>query len=320
MADLRLMHLKDLNAVNALLSKAFTQGREDDGYRVTHVPMCRPEFLEMYYKANPEGSFVIEEKNRIFACAFSHIWGQVGWIGPIAVMPRHQLFGYGKQITHECIKFLQEKNCKTIGLETMPRSYRNLGLYFKLGFIAQEPTVEIMRRIRPRIGSKLERPHKMVFYSASPENIKSEFLERAKKLVQRIDPSLDYSSLIRSVYEYSYGDSILMVRNSATIAVAVVYWEPIFTDEKHGLLKIVALTAHPRMPDSYFHFLIEDFEIIALAQGLDHLLFRVPTRCLRALKLLLDDKFRIVHSDLRMTLQGYPKVNYSKYLHMDRWE
>lgn len=320
MPTLRPMQAKDLNAVNALLSKAFSQGREDDGYKITQVPMCRPEFLQMYLESCRDGCFVMVENEQLIACAFSHTWGKVGWIGPIGVMPRSQLQGYGKQITQKCIEFLQLKGCTTIGLETIPRSYRNLGLYCKLGFIPGELVLDIMRQVSAHTSSNSKPPHKVVRYSTIAESVKTEFLKRAKNLVQRVDPSLDYSGLIQSIYEYNYGESILMLRDSATIAFAITFTEPTYTDENHGILKVIALTAHPKMPDSYFPFLIHDFERLAKEHFLDYLLIRVPTQCKRAFQILLKDRFRVIHSDLRMTLEGYPKVDYSHYFHMDRWE
>jgi len=319
MTELRNMLSKDLHGVNALLSKAFTQGREDDGYKVTQVPMCRPDFLEMYFASCRDGCFVIEEKNQLIACAFSHKWGQVGWIGPIGVTPRSHLQGYGKQITKECIDFLIKAGCTTIGLETMPRSYRNIGLYGKLGFIPGELTVDIMRQV-PAHAPEIKSPHRSVLFSKCSDSVKREFLTRAKNLVQRLDPSLDYSILIQLTYEYNFGDSLLMVRDSSTIALAIAYSEPTYSDEKHGILKIIALTAHPKMPDNYFPFILQDLEALAREQFLDHLHLRVPTRCQKAFKLLLQDKFRIIHSDLRMTLDGYDKIDTSPYFHLDRWE
>lgn len=320
MSNIRTMHSKDLNAVNALLSKAFTQGREDDGYKITQVPMCRPEFLEMYLESCRDGCFVIEEKDKLIACAFSHVWGKVGWIGPIGVTPMSHLQGFGKQITKRCIEYLQQKGCTTIGLETMPRSYRNLGLYGKLGFVPGELTVDMMRQVSAYSGTSAKSPYRVVRYSTCSEAVKKEFLKRARNFVQRLDPSLDYSILIQLAEKFNYGESLLMIKDSATIALGITFSGPTYSDEKHGVLKVIALTAHLQMPDSYLPFLIHDFEHLAREQFLDYLLLRVPTQCIRAFKYLLKDKFRIIHSDLRMTLEGYPKVDYSKYIHIDRWE
>jgi ribosomal protein S18 acetylase RimI-like enzyme len=320
MANLRTIHLKDLNAVNALLSKAFTQGREDDGYRITKVPMCRPEFLEMYLESSRDGCFVIEEKGQLIACAFSHIWGKIGWIGPIGVTPMSHLQGFGKQITNQCIEYLKQKGCTTIGLETMPRSYRNIGLYSKLGFIPEELTVDMVRPVPANSKAVHTANHQVVLYSACSEAEKKVFLERAKNLVQRLDPSLDYSILIQIVEKFKYGESLLAIRKSSTIMLAVILSHPTYSDEKQGILKVIALTTHPKMPDSYFPYIIQDFECLAIERHFDHLLLRVPTRCIRAYKFLLQEKFRIIHSDLRMTLEGYPKIDYSDYIHMDRWE
>ena len=59
---LRQMQKEDLQEVNLLLSKAFTHARIQQGYREARVPLCRKEFLELYFAANSSGCFVIEKK------------------------------------------------------------------------------------------------------------------------------------------------------------------------------------------------------------------------------------------------------------------
>ena len=117
-----------------------------------------------------------------------------------------------------------------------------------------------------------------------------------------------------------YGDSLLMIKDSSTVALAIIYTEPTFSEEKQGIFKVIAISAHPKMPDIYLPFLIRDFEQIAHEKKLAHLLIRVPTKCTRVYQFLLKNNFRIIHSDLRMTLKDYPKTEYTKYIHTDRWE
>ena len=148
MASIRLLKRKDLEKTNHLLVSAFTEGRKEDGYADTQINLCHIKMLEMYLSFCPNGCFTLVEKGEILAAAFSHVLGSTGWIGPIAVAPAFRGKKLGEQITRHCIDFLKSKKCSTIGLETMPRSYWNLGFYINLGFRPQQLTCELTRFIQ----------------------------------------------------------------------------------------------------------------------------------------------------------------------------
>jgi len=69
------MKNQDIHQANLMMSKAFTRGRKEDGYENTHIPLCKPQFLEMYLEECPDGCFVIQEADRIIAASFCHVWG-----------------------------------------------------------------------------------------------------------------------------------------------------------------------------------------------------------------------------------------------------
>jgi len=144
------MDKSDLHRVNLILSKSFTQGRIEDGYKESRVPLVRIQFLEMYLAACAAGCYVLEVNGQIVAYAFSRLWGTVGWIGPLAVIPEFQGQALGKEMVLTCVDFLKESGAQTIGLETMPRSYKNIGLYSRLGFLPQSLTVEMTRTVYPK--------------------------------------------------------------------------------------------------------------------------------------------------------------------------
>jgi ribosomal protein S18 acetylase RimI-like enzyme len=50
------------------------------------------------------------------------------------VLPEFQGRGIGKQLTDASLAFLHAVRVRLIGLETMPESHNNLGLYPKKGF------------------------------------------------------------------------------------------------------------------------------------------------------------------------------------------
>ncbi|MFQ5677442.1 MAG: GNAT family N-acetyltransferase, partial [bacterium] len=150
MSDIRQMVEGDLTAVNLLLSKTFTHARYQAGYRKGRVPLCRKEFLQLYFNANPSGSFVIEKDHRIVAFCFSRLWGKTAWFGPLGVEPSAQGKGDGTRIVLHAVENLKKSGARTIGLETSANSSKNLAFYSKLGFKFDSLTVDLIRRIAPK--------------------------------------------------------------------------------------------------------------------------------------------------------------------------
>jgi len=79
---------------------------------------------------------------------FSHTYGKLGWIGTFGVSTEYQEKGLGKQLMLKAIDYLdKEKNVTKLGLETMPDSAVNIGLYSKLGFKPAFHTIRLYRDI-----------------------------------------------------------------------------------------------------------------------------------------------------------------------------
>lgn len=317
--EIRTMIKSDLNRVNMLLQKAFTQARVDEGYQYTHFPMCRPDYLELYLSACPQGCFVMENAGQLAAIVFCHLWGQTGWIGPLAVLPEKQLLGNGKKLIRYAIDYLKNSSCKVIGLETNPRSLPNLGFYFKLGFLARSLIIDLIHRVPLKYPSVSWDCEKILYYARFPSPGRQQFIKDVQWLVRQVDPAVDYSSLIQSLEEFHYGDSILIYRHSIPAVFLCLQTLPCSSEEKKSILRIHTVVAHPRTPDSYFIKVLSLLDSFAQNEGLTQMLFRVPLDCRRFFTFLLDHGFRIIHSDLRMELEGYSNSIVKQNVHINRW-
>ncbi|MCH8020942.1 GNAT family N-acetyltransferase, partial [candidate division KSB1 bacterium] len=147
MTTLRQMQKEDLQEVNLLLSKAFTHARIQQGYREGRVPLCRKEFLELYFTANSSGCFVIEKNHRIISFCFTRLWGTVSWLGPLGVDPSEEGQGFGKEIVMAAVRSLKTSGAKTIGLELAANSARNLAFYTKLGFEPRGLVIDVIKKV-----------------------------------------------------------------------------------------------------------------------------------------------------------------------------
>ncbi|MBN2000727.1 GNAT family N-acetyltransferase [candidate division KSB1 bacterium] len=313
------MEKSDINLVNMLLQKSFTQARIDKGFRQTHVPMCRIDFLEMYFASCPKGCFIIENAGQLLAAAFCHIWGQTGWIGPLAVHPDKQLLGIGKQLLSSSVQFLQQSGCSIIGLEVNPYSARNLGFYSKQNFVPAGMSVDMLYRISPGESPEAEPNHKIIFYSTCRENERKLFLKHVVSLCQIVNPQVDYSVLVKSTFHFKYGDSILVLRHGIPIAFTTLHYVPSSSEEKKSIMRLVVFLAHPRTPEDYLKFFIQDLVYIAHQVSLNYILVRTLMENDRVFRPLIKLGFRVQHTDLRMTLKNYSPVHHIRYIQVDRW-
>lgn len=309
----------DLHRVNMMLSRSFTQARFDDGYQITHVPMCRPEFLELYFASCPKGCFILEDAGQIQAAAFCHTWGKIGWIGPLAVIPEQHLLGLGKKITLQSIEVLKKAGCTTIGLETSPRSNRNIGFYGKLGFLPRSLSIDVIRRVPATGKRERSNQHDIVSYSRCSESGKKDFLTKARFLAKLVAPGLDYSILIDLLPKFKFGETLLFLRHDIPIACAILQTVPTSSEEKPLILRSMAFIGHPKMPNGYFRYIIQDVEAFAGELSLEQIHFRISSHAIRAFNYFLANNFRIIHTDLRMTLSDYPEQVQPMLFHMNRW-
>lgn len=319
MPHIRLLNKSDLQTVNGILSRAFTQARIDDGYSHTQVPMCHPEFLAMYYKQCPSGCFVLEDAGQIRGAVFCHVWGKTGWFGPLAVVPEKHHLGLGKYLVEAAINFLKEAGCQTIGLETNPRSNRNIGFYGKMDFEPSVLSIDLIKPVSPILPSLEDSPHELVYYSRLSSSSRQNFFDHVNHLTHAVDPTVDYTSAIESMDECKQGETVLFVRKGTPIALAILQTEPSLVEEQNALMRIVAFMAHPKTPDIYFQYFLSDFLMLAKGWARDRILIRLPAYSSHLLRIFLEHHYRVVNSDLRMVLNGFPNQPSAGRFHFSRW-
>ncbi len=319
MATIRQMNQQDLNLVNSLLSRAFSQGKADDGYMHTHVPLCRTEFLQAYLYQCPEGCFVLEDESRLRGASFCHVNGSTGWVGPIAVAPEKHLMGFGKKLMSCSIDFLKSQNCSTIGLEANPRSRRNLGFYMSLGFLPTILSIDMIRPISFYKHGTEAKPHKIMFFSRMSPNDKQVMLTRIKELTHAAAPGTDYTNLIKALHRARAGETVLFVRKSTAIGFAITQTVSTSVDEKDPILRTVVFIGHPQTPEKYIKYFLADLEEIAWRFKKKRHFLRVPMYSPRFFKHLLNRNYRIINSDQRMVLDGYYEQVDRSVLYLNRW-
>ena len=310
------MQATDLPKVNGIIAAAFSHQKKMDGYTETFFPPSHFQFLKMYLDACPDGCFVVEKKGRIVAAAFSHAYGQVGWIGPIVVMPRHQSAGIGKWITGQCINYLKKIGCKTIGLETLPSNLITVGFYGKLDFEINDVIIEMASTFLKIQDGFLD--IRSVSFAKSDHIGRQKFLDIIKMLSANISKSFDYSPLVQQFLDARYGDTFIFFNNQKPIGFAILQFEPIYVIEKRNILRVITLLSENGSHDKLSSILNEIVKV-AIANSFDTIRFRVPCRSNKFFHFLLNQSYAVAFTNLRWTLKGFPESTNSNFIHLNSW-
>jgi hypothetical protein len=265
----------------------------------------------------PPGCFVIENDNGLVGYAFSRVWGEVAWIGPVSVIPAHQGKKLGQQLMVKVIEALQRAGSRVIGLETMPRSVDNIGFYTKLGFLPQKLTVDLIRAVPRRPEEPFPADYEVVFYNDADTAERALLISAAETLARQIDPHLSIRAEIEVTSQFHYGDTICVRRGRELLACFIVHTKTYSEEETPRFMKIVltlmeaALSVAEILPHLF---------AFAARNSLDTVSFRTPTRYTRAYRELINAGFQVFHSDLRMTMEGYEEAADPQSFYLCKWE
>lgn len=320
MPNLRLMADVDLPQVNLILSKAFTHARLQTGLRDSRVPLCRIDFLKMYRAANAEGSFVIAEDGKIVAYCFSRLWGSVGWIGPLSVIPAKESKGYGKRVVGAAVEVLKSQCAETIGLEMAAQSTRNLAFYTKLGFRPNKLTADLIRPVGEPARQKSRR--KIAAQRFSELSVPDQMMhgEALRKFFNQFQSGLDYTSEIQLTIDFSFGDAVMFFWEKKLVGFVLAHTETYSQGERREFLKVNALQMLPDVGLESLADLISQLDDWARAENLLATYIRVPTRYHAGFQTILSQNFRLVNSELRMTLEDYPQRDDPAMINFNKWE
>ncbi len=314
------MQKEDLQEVNLLLSKAFTHARIQQGYREGRVPLCRKEFLELYFAANSSGCFVIEKKHRIISFCFTRLWGTVSWLGPLSVDPSEEGQGYGKKIVLAAVESLKASGAKTIGLELAANSARNLAFYTKLGFEPRGLVIDVIKKVSGERQPLKVTEFEKIMYSEIPPQKRTSLLEEARKFWQQIEPGLDYSRELELVEDFEFGDACFIRKSGRIIGFILAHTQTYSQEEERRFIKINALQMSSQMIVETLNVFIEVIENWALSEKLSAIYLRIPTQQNNVLSYLLSREFKVLHNELRMTLTGYGQRADSTSINFSKWE
>jgi ribosomal protein S18 acetylase RimI-like enzyme len=313
---IRPMMPEDVDAVRQVEAAAFGAWLKQAHGREKGLPWrTRTNVLALREK-DPNGCFVAEQDGRLVGFIFSRTWGSVGWFGTFAVLPESQGQGVGKRLIAASLEYLRRGPRRVIGLETMPDSPDNLGLYLKRGFQARLLTLHLNKALDLSVQDDGELPR----WSETDVETRDRWLADLQEATDRVCPGLDYSKEITSIARHGLGDAIFLIQDGRAVGASTIRLVGIREDHEE------AAAAHPvflhpaHTNEETFHTLLAASETLARARGKRDILVSINARHTWALARALEAGYRVKRARVRMVLAGTdPEPRTDDYVNLSRW-
>lgn len=236
---LRPMIIDDIPSAQAIGKATWSRVASDDLGRPVEYPTRPAKIIQAAIEEEPLGCFVAVLGDEVVGTAYSHVWGSVGWVGPVEVLPEHQGSGIGKTLMEACHDYLDSRGCRVFGVETMSDNERNKRFYSGLGYRSVGVTVFAEKKLRPAgyfvVGIK----------ELTASNL-DENSGEIRKLSSAVYPGMDCTSEFRMVLNHSLGKAFLFHHDGMTKGVALFMETPL---EGLHMVSIRLLLTDPKISD-----------------------------------------------------------------------
>ena len=225
----------------------------------------------------------------------------MGWFGTFGVPTQFQGLGIGRALVSCTVEHLRSR-ASTVGLETMPESGGNIGLYARSGFDVTFPTVILESVLDPGSSGADEGDGEHVAaWSSLDEDARRRVAEQMREIGDGILPGLDYTPEVEAIERHEFGETLLCFDGADLAGFAVLRTAPFRKVERHARGYVHALALRPGCDRAAVMFsLLNRARSRCLEAGLARLVSGVSTRYPDALGLFYSNGFRSQRAAIRM--------------------
>ena len=232
-------------------------------------------------------------------------------MGPLAVKPEAQGSGIGKEIVRSGVEWLKARDCRVIGLETMPRTMDNIGFYSALGFVPGRLTLTVTLDAAASAVSP-------VLLARLPEREKEGAIAECRGLLDSLAPGYDHTREIAITDRLAVGDTLLLRSPDGALAgYALCHSAPLVEGRAREELRVLKLALRdPGLLD----VMVQGLRDLARRSGTRRVAIRMQGEYTDAYMALVRQGGRVRWTDLRMVLQGAPEAVPAAGMVLSNWE
>ena len=307
---IRPMRADDLERVREVGQIAWSDLAMQDIGRRFRYPKRSEKLISSYMATEPGGCLVAERDGTIVGSAFCHVWGGIGWIGPLEVLPDEQNTGVGKALLSACERHLEERGCEVIGLETMSHLSKNLHFYLSSGY-APTSVVLIMEKV---MRDDAVHPH---FVEEVTAATLPSVLEDITRLGQELAPSLDHAVEARMAVERRMGSVFVSRRDGAVAGFAILHTYQKDEEARYSSIKVLIVDPDRGDQKEVFDALLDRCEQASASAGKDHVLARLSAMSPELYQHMLSRSYLLKGANVRMVKKG--KYEERGIYHITSW-
>lgn len=299
---IRRMVDEDLAAVAEIEAGVFTDWYRK--YRKPQNPLPERTVEELRYSTSfdPEANLVaIAADGAMVGFVLARTWGEVGWFGTFGVPTQFQGMSIGRSLI-EVVTEQLKRSCRIVGLETMPESGSNIGLYTKTGFAVTFPTLILDLSLIKQADrlSGMDRDD-VILWGRGDEATKLSMLHGIRTIADALVPGLDYTREIKAICEYHLGETVVAMDGGSVAGFAAVRTVPYRGSDTTGRGYIHILAIHPDADsEAVLLNLLRQIWNRCASIGLTRLVTGLGGRYQSALGLLMRNGFMGVRAAVRM--------------------
>jgi len=263
------------------------------------------QYVHHRWLMEPWGCFVAEEGDgKIVGAAIAVMWGSLGLVGPVAVLPNYQNQDIGQQLLTACQGFFDENKALLQGVATYPASPRHLVFYQKFGYRPRGLVAVTVKSLDRREIVQATRPSKpgvaIRRFSTLEEARKKAAILRLRRITNGLVRGMDLAKEVEIVDGLALGDTLLLEKGRDVVGFAV-YHAPGVSEAPHGSLyvKFAAVDPRQRKPE-YLQTLLAAVEDTAHDSQLQRVTVPVYTSYWAAYQLLMERGYQIDFTMIRM--------------------
>ncbi len=296
-ARLRPMTQEDIEEVREVGQIAWSDLAMHDIGRKFKYPKRSEKIVDAYLWKDPGGCIVAEEGGKIVGSAFCHVWGRVGWIGPLEVLPAHQDHGIGKALLHSCEAHLEASGCSVIGLETMAHLPKHLHFYMSSGYRPGATTLIMEKILRHEVNTS--GPVDELTLDLLPTSLRS-----VSSLSAKVNPQLDYSVEAEAIVKKRLGHVYFAQDDHGVAGFALLHTYQRGDEATYSSVKALIVDPFASDPKTTFSKLMSRCEQTSLELNKGRLLTRFSAGDLRLYEHMLDRSFVLKGANLRLVKKG----------------